>query len=149
MSTSVGATSGSSSSTKTNQSTTSDAYDKLDTEAFLKLLVTELQNQDPMEPTDSSKILDQLSSIRSIQSNDKLSDTLSSVTTGQSLSTASSLIGKTISGLNSDGDKVSGTVDRVEVADGKATLYIGEEAVSMENVTEINSVSATESTTES
>lgn len=139
----VGSTS--SSSNTTNQSTGKDRYDSLDTKAFLRLMVAELQNQDPLEPMDSSQIIDQIASIRAIQSNDKLSDTLDATLLGQNLFTASGLIGKTISGLSSDAERVTGTVDRVEVANGVATLYIGDDAVSMKNITEIKSTSASES----
>jgi len=140
MPTSVGSTSESSSS-KTTQSTTTNRYDSLDTEAFLKLMVAELQNQDPMQPMDSSQIIDQIASIRAIHSNDKLSNTLDATLLGQSLFTASGLIGRTVSGLNNDAERVTGTVDRVEVADGIATLYIGDDAITMENITEIKNAS--------
>ena len=139
----VGSTS--SSSNTTNQSTGTDRYDSLDTKAFLQLMVAELQNQDPLEPMDSSQIIDQIASIRAIQSNDKLSNTLDATLLGQNLFTASGLIGKTISGLSSDAERVTGTVDRVEVADGVATLYIGDDAITMENITEIKSTSTSES----
>lgn len=139
----VGSTS--SSSNTTNQSTGTDRYDSLDTKAFLQLMVAELQNQDPLEPMDSSQIIDQIASIRAIQSNDKLSNTLDATLLGQNLFTASGLIGKAISGLSNDAEEVTGTVDRVEVADGVATLYIGDDAISMKNITEIKSTSTSES----
>jgi flagellar hook assembly protein FlgD len=133
-----------SSTSKTNQSA-SNRYDSLDTAAFLKMMVSELQNQDPMQPMDSSQIVNQMASIRAIQSNDKLSNTLDSVLLGQNLYTGSGLIGKTVSGLNSNNERVTGTVDRVEVADGAATLYIGDNAVSMKNITKIEGASSSES----
>ena len=146
MSNTVGSTT---SSQKTNQSTTVNAYDSLNTEAFLKIMVAELQSQDPLEPMDSSEIVNQIASIRAIQSNDKLSDTLDSVRLGQNVSTASSLIGKIITGLNSDSKSVTGTVDRVEVTDSVATLYVGADAISLDNVSKIENESSSESTSES
>ncbi len=143
MSTSV--SSATSSTSTTNQSTTTDAYDSLDTEFFLKLLVSEMQNQDPLEPMDSSKIVEQIASIRAIVSNDKLSNTLGSVLLGQNVNTATGLIGKTVTGLNSSSNTVTGTVDRVEVADGEVTLYVGNDAISLSNISEIEGEGSSDS----
>ena len=70
-----------------------DAIDSLDTSAFIKMLVAELQNQDPMNPMSNSEMLQQVSQIRSIQSNDNLSTTLQSVLLGQNLATAGYMMG--------------------------------------------------------
>lgn len=133
-STSVSSATGSSSTTS---STTTDAFDKLDTQAFLKLLVTEMSNQDPLQPMDSSEIVNQISQIRSIQASTQLSTTLEAVLLGQNLATASSLLGRTITGLTKDSKNVTGVVDRVSVADGVATLHIGDSTVSLKNVSAI------------
>ncbi len=133
-STSVSSATGSSSTTS---STTTDAFDKLDTQAFLKLLVTEMSNQDPLQPMDSSEIVNQISQIRSIQASTQLSTTLEAVLLGQNLATASSLLGRTITGLTDDSENVTGVVDRVSVADGVATLRIGDSTVSLKNVSAI------------
>ena len=54
--------------------------------------MAELQNQDPMEPMKNSELLQQVSQIRAIQSNDRLTDTLESVSLGQNLATAGNLL---------------------------------------------------------
>lgn len=74
--------------TSGDQTTLGDAYSNLGSDEFLKLLVTELSNQDPTNPTDTSQLLSQLSQIRDIQSTDKLTETLESVVLGQSIATA-------------------------------------------------------------
>jgi len=127
------------SSASTTSSTTAGAYDSLDTEAFLKLLVTELQNQDPLDPMSTSDMISQISQIRAIEASDDLSTTLESVSLGQKLATASSLLGQTVTGLTDKSQSVTGVVDRVSVADGVATLHIGDSAVSLENVSAIES----------
>ena len=63
---------------------------------FLKLLITELQNQDPLNPTDNAQILEQISQIRSIESTTQLGQTLESVKLGQNLASASALIDRQI-----------------------------------------------------
>jgi flagellar basal-body rod modification protein FlgD len=119
------------------QAQNSDAFKDLNLDTFIQLLVSELQNQDPMNPMDNAQILNQVSQIRAIESNTRLTDTLDSVLRGQNVSTASSLLGKKISGLTDQGDKVQGIVDRVTVADGATTLHVGGNQVSLKNIGEI------------
>jgi flagellar basal-body rod modification protein FlgD len=119
------------------QSPNYDAFQNLNLDTFIKLLVTELQNQDPMNPMDNAQILQQVSQIRAIESNTRLTSTLEAVLLGQNVSTASSLLGRTISGLDDSSSPVTGKVDKVSVAEGKATLHIGDKTVSLQNVGEI------------
>lgn len=119
------------------QATNHDAYADLDMSTFIQLLVTEMQSQDPMDPMDNQQILNQISQIRSIESNTRLTSTLDAVLLGQNMATASSLIGQTIAGLTDGGDKVTGKVDSVSVADGDATLHVGNATVSLKNISQI------------
>jgi len=119
------------------QATNYDAYKSLDLDTFMKLLVTEMSNQDPLDPMNNQEILQQISQIRSIEASDRLTTTLESVLLGQSVATASSMLGRTITGLDDGGEDVSGRVDRVSIADGKAKLYVGDRAVSLNNVSGI------------
>jgi flagellar basal-body rod modification protein FlgD len=104
---------------------------------FLKLLITQLQNQDPLNPTDNSDMLNQISQIRNIEATSELSSTLQSVLLGQNLASASSLVDKQISGLSDDGKMVSGRVERVTIADGVPRLVVGAATLSLKNVSEI------------
>lgn len=114
-----------------------DAFGEIDLNDFIKLMVTELQNQDPLDPMDNAQILEQMSQIRSIKSNDRLTDTLEAVSLGQSLVTASNLLERTIVGLSDRSETVTGRVDRVSIQDGLAKLHIGEHTIDLKNVAEI------------
>lgn len=61
---------------------------------FLKLLVTQLTNQDPLEPTGNEELLRQISSIREIELSTTLTDSLRSLTGQQRFASASTLIGQ-------------------------------------------------------
>jgi flagellar basal-body rod modification protein FlgD len=104
---------------------------------FLQMLITELQNQDPMNPTNSDQILQQISEIRNIQSTTDLTTSLNSVALGQSLATASSLIGKQVQGLAADGTQISGAVDSVSVSNNVAELNIGSQTLGLSSVTAV------------
>jgi len=104
---SVNSSSSSSSSSSTNPTGT-NAFDSLNVQDFINMLVAELQNQDPTQPVDNSEILNEVSQIRSIESNDQLTTTLQSVLLGQNVATGGSLINQTITGTDAAGNSVGG-----------------------------------------
>lgn len=96
--------------TNSTPSVTQNAFNDLTSEQFVKIMFTELSNQDPLKPNDSNQMLQQLSSLRSIQSDINLTDKLEAILTQNQLSTAGSLIGKYVSGLTEGGQRVVGEV---------------------------------------
>jgi flagellar basal-body rod modification protein FlgD len=133
---SVGSQSGSQASAAQTASN-SDPYASLNVDTFMKLLVTEMQTQDPLQPMNNSEIVQQLSQIRSIEASQELTTTLQSVLLGQNVATASSLLGRTIIGLDDNAKQVTGTVDGVSIASGQAKLLVGNSTVSLNNVSGI------------
>ncbi len=117
----------------------SDAWAKVDLQQFIGLLIAELQSQDPMDPMDNSQILQQISQIREISSNENLIETLESVQLGQTMATAGSLIGRTVTGLSDKGGMVTGKVDRVTIEDGEAKLHVDENVLGLDKVSDIMS----------
>lgn len=116
----------------------------LDLDQFLKLMITELQNQDPLDPMDNSQILEQIGQIRSISASNQLQETLTSVLTGQNLATASGLIGKEVKALSEDGTNVIGKVGKVSVevdsndnTKRSLKIHIGTQQFDINNIREI------------
>jgi flagellar basal-body rod modification protein FlgD len=118
-------------------------FNDLNTDQFLKLLVTELSNQDPLNPMDNSELVQQISTIRNITATTKLSSTLDVVSNGQNLASATALIGKKVDALTDKGDEVNGVVDRVTVEvdekDGSRTyrVKIGDNSIDIKNVRQV------------
>lgn len=110
---------------------------QLDVEHFITLMITELQNQDPLNPLDNAQMLQQISQIREIGATDDLTKTLESVVMGQSISSASSLLGKEIRAITDTGSPVFGKVDKVTITDGVPRLHVGLDEVGLNNVAEI------------
>jgi len=119
------------------QAANHNAFREVELNDFIQLMVTELRHQDPLNPMDNTQILQQMSQIRAIASNDRLSETLESVLLGQSVVTATSLLQKTIAALSDDGEQISGIVDRVSIEDGQAKLHVGEHVIDPKNIAEI------------
>ena len=117
----------------------------IDLSEFLNLILTELQNQDPLNPTDNAALLQQVGELRSISSNDQLVTTLKGFSNTQELTTASSLIGKTVKGLDVGAKEVNGEVTSVSVKiDEKdrnkrqVQVHVGDQIVDIKNVREID-----------
>ena len=119
---------------------TNDAYNDLDIDAFLKLLISELQNQDPLNPMDNAQMVQQIGHIREIGATDQLTKTLSNLSASQELVTASGLIGRTITGLADDFSNVDGVVDRVTVEtteenqERSIKVHVGEKTMDIKNI---------------
>lgn len=104
----------------------------LTSQDFMKLLIAQLQNQDPTNPLDSDQLLNQISEMRSLQANLELEDSLKSLTLSQALTSSTSFIGKKVTAIvGADKQNVSGVVDRVVVKDGKTYLSVAGKDVSL------------------
>ena len=97
-------------------------FAELSTEQFIKVMITEMAHQDPFDPQDSSALLEQLSSIRNIESQLVLQEKLDSLVLQNQLATAGTLIGQTVSGLDALNQVVTGMVTSMRIVDGKAVL---------------------------
>lgn len=86
----------------------------LGSEDFLQLLITQLTNQDPLEPTSNEDIMRQIASLREIELNTGLTESLKTLTGQQRFASASSLIGQFVVGQAGEGAlPVSGVVSAV------------------------------------
>jgi len=112
-------------------------FNGLTADNFMKLLITELQNQDPTNPMGNEELLGQISSMRELQSNIELSDTLKEIPSGQSLTQAAGLIGKQVEGQDSSDNAVSGLVDRAFIRDSKAYVAVGGSEVPVSSITSV------------
>lgn len=120
----VSSTSGTSSTTASGKSAS-----EMSSADFYKLLIAELQYQDPFEPMDNAKMVEQMASIRNMESSASLTKALESVTRQQNFGTASTMIGKAVTGEVTDsmGEKheISGVVSRVHFeSDGDVILEL-------------------------
>jgi len=107
-----------------DQRDTASAMNDLNIDDFLKLMITELQNQDPLNPLDNAQMLQQISQIREVGATDRLTDTLDTVLLRQNIATATSLIGQSVEGRDDGGSQARGQVDSVAIVDGKPQLHV-------------------------
>ena len=113
------------------------------------MMVTQLQNQDPMEPTKNEQLLTQMSQIGQLQSQQQLTQTqgelsasMKSMVLQNSIGAASNLIGKDVEGAVTDEDgktsKVAGNVEGITIKDGTVLLKLDTGAtLAMDKVTSV------------
>lgn len=101
-----------------------NGFGELSTGEFVNVLIEELTNQDPFQPQDSGALLEQLSSLRNIESQMMLQEQLEALVLQNQVTMAGGLIGKAVRGLTEDNDAIDGLVTAVRVDDGKATLEL-------------------------
>lgn len=105
-----------------------------DYQTFLRLLVAEMQNQDPTQPMDSTEYVAQLANFSNVEQGVQMNEKLDQLLKYSELSQAANLIGKTVTSL--DG-KSSGVVEQVRLTDTGivATLEDGSTMALDANVT--------------
>jgi|SRR5665213_790364 len=91
---------------------------------FLNLMVTQLQNQDPTQPTSSADLLAQMSQIGQMQSATSMQTAMQGITLQNSIGAASSLIGKTVQGMDAQNNTISGMVNSVKVLNNGVSLEL-------------------------
>ena len=113
---------------------------------FINFLVTELQNQDPLNPTSSDQMLSQLSEIGQLQSSTTMVSSLTSMVQQNQTASASALIGKSVQGTDANQNPLSGTVAAVQVSTSGVTLQLNNgQLLPMNNVTTITDPSTSSS----
>jgi flagellar basal-body rod modification protein FlgD len=96
----------------------------LDPQAFLQLLVAQLQYQDPTNPVDTSAFMQQTATLTQVQTMDAMSSTLAALLGAQEAQAATELIGKTVTYVGSDGLQKSGVVQSASLLSSGATLSV-------------------------
>jgi flagellar basal-body rod modification protein FlgD len=137
--TALGASSGTAGTTGTPATGASARKNfELKTEDFIKMMITQLQNQDPMEPAKNQELLAQMSQIGQLQSATTLQESLKGMVSQNQIGAAAGLIGKSVQGLDGNDDPVTGTVSSVRVeADGVSLELDSGQKLPLSRVTSI------------
>jgi flagellar basal-body rod modification protein FlgD len=111
------------------------AVNQLGKDEFLKLLIAQLQNQDPLSPQDNTEMVAQMAQFSTLEAMTNLSSAFLQ-------NQAYSMIGKGILGQIVDANsgiarEVAGLVDSAGIKDGKPYVMVGEALVWAENVFQV------------
>ncbi|MEH0167831.1 flagellar hook assembly protein FlgD [Roseateles microcysteis] len=90
---------------------------------FLKILVTQLGNQDPLKPMDNQEFVTQLAQFTSLQQTQEMNDKLASLLSVQASAQSVGLLGKTVD-LETAAGPSTGTVSAIGFAAGEPRLTV-------------------------
>lgn len=113
--------------------------DQMGKDTFLKLMVAQLRNQDPMNPTDSTAFLAQTAQFTSLEKMQDLANQSAQALAAQMSFGASGLVGKDVTYTAEDGTEATGTVSAVRFTATGPLLHIGDADVAMNNVVAVGS----------
>ena len=102
----------------------------VDYNSFLRLLIAQLKNQDPLNPADSTEYMAQLAQFSSVEQSIQANQKLDTLLTSMSLSQADSLIGRTVTSTSSDAAGVVTAINitsngSIALLDNGQTLELG------------------------
>jgi flagellar basal-body rod modification protein FlgD len=127
-----------------SSSSSGSGVQSLTSSDFVQFLITELQNQDPLNPTSSDQMLSQLSEIGQLQSSTNLETDLTGMVQQNQVSAASSMLGKEVQGTDQNSNPVQGIGSAVNVTTKGVNLSLTSgSTVSLANVTSITNAPAT------
>ncbi len=120
-------------SAKTSQASTN----KMDSDQFMQILMTQLTHQNPLEPMDNAEMMSQFSQLNSLQELREIHNGMDKLSASNQVLYLSSLIGKTVKVNRPDGKVIEGVVEEVITEKNNPQLRIGTEEVSLEDVIEV------------
>jgi flagellar basal-body rod modification protein FlgD len=98
---------------------------------FLKLMIAQLQAQNPLEPGNSNEVLDQLAQLTQVEQTTNLAN-------ANELSGAVQMIGRSVTYNSGSGESLTGTVESVQSNASGVTVTVGEQAgVTLASITNV------------
>ena len=126
--------------------TTRTPKQSMDSEVFMSLLVTQLQNQDPSSPMDTNEMIAQTTQLAMME---KLTEMATASEEGFSLqmrTSATALVGETVTYTDADGVEITGLASSVSFAGPVPTVTVNGEPVALDVISGVTSPMVTDDT---
>ncbi|HAM25372.1 MAG TPA: flagellar hook capping protein [Microbacteriaceae bacterium] len=114
----------------------------MDSEVFMKLLVTQLRNQDPSAPMDTNAMIAQTTQLSMMEKMTELSTTSTEDFSLQMRMAAANIVGKQVTYTGKDGATVTGTAKSVSFAGSVPQVSVGGVDVALDLISGITTASA-------
>lgn len=101
---------------------------------FLKLLVAQLRNQDPMKPMEDKEFIAQMAQLNTVEQVANMNVKLSEMLSFQAMAQASNLIGKLVEAEPAGFDPIIGIVRGVIVADNAVKVVVDNREVELADI---------------
>lgn len=108
-------------------------------DVFLRLMVTQLRHQDPLNPQDNSAFVAQMAQFTTLEQMQNLNQNMVRLLELQSgaMSPAAALLGLMVTVATGEGSPLTGRVDAVEYEGGRPKLVVGGKRFGMESLQKV------------
>ncbi|MBI2431654.1 MAG: hypothetical protein HYV26_02155 [Candidatus Hydrogenedentes bacterium] len=143
--------------TKDSSTTTATGSEELGRDAFLQLLVMQMQYQDPLNPVDNVEMVSQLAQFSALEQMTLLNDSFTDL--GEQFEyfsgnldqlnfiSAQGLLGKYVTGVDTEGTEISGRVESVQLTGSIVVLTVDGQSLPMTGVVSVSTEAAAEAKT--
>jgi len=128
-----------STNTTTTSTTSANSNSVLGKDDFLKLLVTQLQSQDPMNPMDDKEFISQMAQFTSLEQ-------MKNMNTSIQMTQATAYIGKQVTWDNEQGVEQTGIVKSVRLVNSEPKIIVGDQSLALTKITSVAEPSTTSTT---
>jgi flagellar basal-body rod modification protein FlgD len=106
---------------------------------FLQLMMMQLKNQDPLNPSDPTQYLSELANFSTLEQETNIASSSATTASEQSTAAALGLLGHTVSYTDSSGATQSGAVQKIDFTSSGPTLTIGgQSGITLGAITEVS-----------
>jgi len=137
---SISATSGTTGTTGNASTTTVTKTTDLGKDDFLKLLVAQLQSQDPLNPMEDKEFISQMAQFTSLEQ-------MKNVSNAVQITQATSYIGKQVTWDDDTGEQQTGIVKEVRIVSGEPKIVVGDQNIALAKVTSVTDAPTATATT--
>lgn len=109
---------------KQTSSSSNKSAAAIDYNGFLQLLIAQMRNQDPTNPTDSTQYMSQLAQLSSVEQAIQTNAKLDSLLSSSAIQQAEGLIGRTATFTDDKGGKTTGKIKEVTIISGGAVATL-------------------------
>jgi flagellar basal-body rod modification protein FlgD len=112
------------SSTASATNAVTNSSQALDKNTFLKLMMVQMKNQDPLSPSDPTQYMGELAQLTTLEQTTNLAKSASQTAAEQHTAATLALLGHKVTYTDPAGATLSGTVDRVQFTAAGPTLTV-------------------------
>jgi flagellar basal-body rod modification protein FlgD len=109
---------------------------------FLKLLITQLSAQDPMNPVDDKAFIAQMAQFSTLQATTSMQQNIAQLNNQQAFLQANAMIGRDVALQDGQGAQITGTVSAIQMASGSPQIVVNGQAYDLSTVLTVTQPSA-------
>lgn len=110
----------------------------MDSDVFMSLLITQLQNQDPSSPMDTGQMIQQTTQLAMMEKMNELSTTAAEGFSLNMRSAAAQLVGQQVTYVDAKGETVTGIAESVSYAAAVPTVSVGGKNIPLDVIASVS-----------